>query len=561
MICLKDKPEEDEALLFAALGSTTALASAYEHSVLRDAQLRSAPQIILPQSTFATAIVNPIHTSSSLVPCGEERPTLPDLSSLAPSTSRKKNGAMGADVPHVLTLLSRTRDLLRSTNQTSGASHGGGVMEEDEQKRRREIDLLSMKEQILLGYLTDVAGLKEDDAVIPQRNIIHERKRQRINNDAGEDYYGNAKCSDTCLETFSDATKRGSKIQGKKEKSDIHTSSTNRLDQIKNGEQMETSHKRPIKRISMMSMKSQMRVESGMSPLKTMDEVQFDEEKSRKRREDRRKRRLKRHRAALGIGSFSDDEHEFEATPGKITGILKNTNIELMIVKSTGEGKKSEDNDVPILNTHDEHTKKIGVRWAQQKSPDFKRRSHSKVFCPVCQVILTVDHSEESNSPDEFLAEHIKECQQISRMRNGGRTLRKRKEPAIIDVGDDETDDAESEMEVTPLVSLEKSEAADDYLQGDHEETDGGKKSLPVSIDDMDELDYEERIDDWIERGLEQMGDMAERDCAERPPGAIAYEGGLEIPAWVNDRLFPYQRTGVRWMWELHCQGAGGVGK
>jgi SNF2 family DNA or RNA helicase len=567
MICSKDQPEEDEALLLAALGSTTALASAYEHSVLRDAQLRSAPQIILPQSTIATAIVNPIHTSSSLVPCGEECPTLPDLSSLAPSTSRKKKGSVGADVPHVLTLLSRTRDLLRSTKQTSGASHGGGVTEEDEQKRRREIDLLSMKEQILLGYLTDVAGLKEDDAVIPQRNVIHERKRQRINNDAGEDYYGNAKCSDTFLETFSDATKRGSKIQGKKEKSDIHTSSTNRLDRIKNGEQLETSHKRPLKRISMMSMKSQMRVESGMSPLKTMDEVQFDEEKSRKRREDRRKRRLKRHRAALGIDSFSDDEHEFEATPGKITGILKNTH-DGVNVESNVEEKKSEDNDVPILKTHDEHTKKIGVCWAsadeanaQETSPNFKRRNHTKVFCPVCQVILTVDHSEESNSPDEFLAEHIQECQQISRMRNGGRTLRKRKKPAVIDLGDDETGDAESEMEITSLVSLDKSEAADDYLQVDHEETDGGKKSPPVSIDDMDELDYEERIDDWIERGLEQMGDMAERDCDERPPGAIVHEGGLEIPAWVNDRLFPYQRTGVRWMWELHCQGAGGVGK
>jgi DNA excision repair protein ERCC-6 len=52
---------------------------------------------------------------------------------------------------------------------------------------------------------------------------------------------------------------------------------------------------------------------------------------------------------------------------------------------------------------------------------------------------------------------------------------------------------------------------------------------------------------------------MSERDSTEVPPGAVTYEGGLEIPAWVNNRLFPYQRLGVRWMWELHCQGAGGV--
>jgi hypothetical protein len=55
------------------------------------------------------------------------------------------------------------------------------------------------------------------------------------------------------------------------------------------------------------------------------------------------------------------------------------------------------------------------------------------------------------------------------------------------------------------------------------------------------------------------MNKMAEQDSTEIPPGAEVYDGGLEIPAWVNNRLFPYQRIGLRWMWELHCQGAGGV--
>eukprot|EP00580_Thalassiosira_gravida_P019153 CAMPEP_0201674010 /NCGR_PEP_ID=MMETSP0494-20130426/36064_1 /ASSEMBLY_ACC=CAM_ASM_000839 /TAXON_ID=420259 /ORGANISM="Thalassiosira gravida, Strain GMp14c1" /LENGTH=45 /DNA_ID= /DNA_START= /DNA_END= /DNA_ORIENTATION= len=39
------KTDEDEAKLLAALGSTSASASAYEQSVLRDAKLSSAPQI------------------------------------------------------------------------------------------------------------------------------------------------------------------------------------------------------------------------------------------------------------------------------------------------------------------------------------------------------------------------------------------------------------------------------------------------------------------------------------------------------------------------------------
>ena len=72
--------EDDvEAQLLAAHGATTASASIYEESVLRDAKLRSAPQISLPHSTIANNAMN--HSSlSKLVPIGEERPALPDLS-------------------------------------------------------------------------------------------------------------------------------------------------------------------------------------------------------------------------------------------------------------------------------------------------------------------------------------------------------------------------------------------------------------------------------------------------------------------------------------------------
>ena len=50
--------EEDESRLLASLGSTAASASVYEQSVLRDAKLKSAPQIVLPHSTIAANIVD-----------------------------------------------------------------------------------------------------------------------------------------------------------------------------------------------------------------------------------------------------------------------------------------------------------------------------------------------------------------------------------------------------------------------------------------------------------------------------------------------------------------------
>lgn len=36
-------------------------------------------------------------------------------------------------------------------------------------------------------------------------------------------------------------------------------------------------------------------------------------------------------------------------------------------------------------------------------------------------------------------------------------------------------------------------------------------------------------------------------------------QGGFSVPLSIWRRLFPYQRTGVRWLWELHCHGAGGI--
>ncbi|KAE8794546.1 DNA repair and recombination protein RAD26 [Hordeum vulgare] len=43
----------------------------------------------------------------------------------------------------------------------------------------------------------------------------------------------------------------------------------------------------------------------------------------------------------------------------------------------------------------------------------------------------------------------------------------------------------------------------------------------------------------------------------ELPP--VILEGGLRIPGSVYNQLFDYQKVGVQWLWELHCQRAGGI--
>lgn len=40
---------------------------------------------------------------------------------------------------------------------------------------------------------------------------------------------------------------------------------------------------------------------------------------------------------------------------------------------------------------------------------------------------------------------------------------------------------------------------------------------------------------------------------------SVTLEGGLKIPETIFNNLFEYQKVGVQWLWELHCQRAGGI--
>ena len=78
-------------------------------------------------------------------------------------------------------MLLRTRSSLNDalTSDTDG----------DEMQRRRNIDLLQMKEHILLTYLTAVAGLEEDGKIIPRRKTGSNVGMGKIIA-VDEDYYG-----------------------------------------------------------------------------------------------------------------------------------------------------------------------------------------------------------------------------------------------------------------------------------------------------------------------------------------------------------------------------------
>lgn len=65
------------------------------------------------------------------------------------------------------------------------------------------------------------------------------------------------------------------------------------------------------------------------------------------------------------------------------------------------------------------------------------------------------------------------------------------------------------------------------------------------------------RLQDKSEIGENEEEGTSEENVAEGKD--VVLDGGLKIPAQIYEKLFDYQKTGVKWMWELHCQKAGGI--
>ncbi|KAJ5096129.1 hypothetical protein NUU61_005485 [Penicillium alfredii] len=89
-------------------------------------------------------------------------------------------------------------------------------------------------------------------------------------------------------------------------------------------------------------------------------------------------------------------------------------------------------------------------------------------------------------------------------------------------------------------------------------------------VDDGNEAIYQSRVQKWINRR------SAARQRAQTNPVAeetedeewlkphptepdMELEDGLRVPGDIHHYLFPYQRTGVQWLWELHRQTVGGI--
>ena len=64
-----------------------------------------------------------------------------------------------------------------------------------------------------------------------------------------------------------------------------------------------------------------------------------------------------------------------------------------------------------------------------------------------------------------------------------------------------------------------------------------------------------------VEAAVVDQDEDKDEDEAEAaaPVPDVLFDGGLRVPGRLFDALFRYQRTGLRWLWELHQQGVGGI--
>ncbi|CAM9862204.1 unnamed protein product [Scytosiphon promiscuus] len=80
----------------------------------------------------------------------------------------------------------------------------------------------------------------------------------------------------------------------------------------------------------------------------------------------------------------------------------------------------------------------------------------------------------------------------------------------------------------------------------------GGGQPL---VDDYDDADFEARKAQAVDVSV--ANGVSEDSASRANPSQLG--DGLTLEDGIADRLFQFQLTGVRWMWQLHRQGAGGI--
>ncbi|KAM6956342.1 DNA excision repair protein ERCC-6 [Aplochiton taeniatus] len=104
-----------------------------------------------------------------------------------------------------------------------------------------------------------------------------------------------------------------------------------------------------------------------------------------------------------------------------------------------------------------------------------------------------------------------------------------------------------------------KEESEEEYCPSSEEDDDEKKGKDKKYKDDGDIDSYNLRIRRWRRQRLREREDMREKGEEQSDDSDAEFDEGFKVPGFLWKKLFKYQQTGVRWLWELHCQQAGGI--
>ena len=359
------------------------------------------------------------------------------------------------------------------------------------------MDILYLQEQMILYYLQHVAGVAVSDLPV-RRNEEVQREHQR-----------------------SEALQRQRRQQQKHQQHSMGaaaaTTTTTAAAAAAKTNNVVRRALSANKRIPMMQRKTQQASTANAGTAvgeEERKETARHKEELRKLRQERRQRQEQRRKQFLP--SSSDDDNDDSRS------------------SSSSSSEEEFEQDTVSIKEEEEQTDKVET-------------ATTTVTCPLCQQALAIP---DTSQTDALLAQHMQDCQTT------GRSSRRRSNRWD-----------ESSAHIVMAVKPKPNNGKAKRPSRKRKRSAKTKKRATVaslhystSKDDLQEWVYMDRVDDWMEHGVHQMKDMKQlRDVDDELPGAESYTGGLYIPAWINDRLFGYQRDGLQWMWDLHQQQSGGV--
>ncbi|XP_070798977.1 DNA excision repair protein ERCC-6 isoform X1 [Pituophis catenifer annectens] len=110
----------------------------------------------------------------------------------------------------------------------------------------------------------------------------------------------------------------------------------------------------------------------------------------------------------------------------------------------------------------------------------------------------------------------------------------------------------------------QEDESDDDFFPSSSEEDEDEEEDVIRKArikrykDDGNEDCYKQRLRRWHRQ---QLADQKGRQSTakESDESDAEFLEGFKVPGYLFKKLYKYQQTGVRWLWELHCQQVGGI--